>query len=351
MPHTLGMKRFVIWLMSMICLTSCMFPVRASGAEERELYRGTVAHFFTHCLIAHPEIAFAPQNPYGKYLAQDCLTPLEFSRILEQAYANGYVLVDIARTYRAEGERMVRCPFSVPKGKKPLVLSFDDVVYAQKNLGRGMVDKLVLADGIATSTAGVVERDREFVCILEEFIRLHPDFSDQGARGILCLTGFDGILGYRTQSGSPDRAKELEEVKPVVAALKAAGWRFASHSYCHGHMKQLTVEQMEYDAAKWDREVRPLVGATPLYAYPYGEWVFDGRQEVLKSHGFKVFFGVGAEPFYAGMPLRAAGVEQVLFMDRSPMDGYALQHNRARYLSVFDCDAVYDSVRARAGGV
>lgn len=33
---------------------------------------------------------------------------------------------------------------------------------------------------------------------VEAFIQEHPDFSNNGARGILGLTGYNGILGYRT---------------------------------------------------------------------------------------------------------------------------------------------------------
>ena len=43
----------------------------------------TVEHLFTHCLIAHPEVAFARNNEYGRHLDTDCLTPYEFKRILK----------------------------------------------------------------------------------------------------------------------------------------------------------------------------------------------------------------------------------------------------------------------------
>ena len=33
-----------------------------------------IEHLFTHCLIAHPEIAFAKNNEYGRHLDRDCLT-------------------------------------------------------------------------------------------------------------------------------------------------------------------------------------------------------------------------------------------------------------------------------------
>ncbi|MFQ9739281.1 MAG: hypothetical protein ACLR06_17395 [Christensenellaceae bacterium] len=53
----------------------------------------------------------------------------------------------------------------------------------------------------------------EFVPIVEEFVAKHPDFSYRGARGTIFLTGFDGILGYRTQRDSPNRKRETEKAK------------------------------------------------------------------------------------------------------------------------------------------
>ena len=65
--------------------------------------------------------------------------------------------------------------------------------------------------------------------ILDEFVYEHPDFSLNGAKAIFSLTGYCGILGYRTQddrdiaADSPDRpafdayrASEIEAVKPVI---------------------------------------------------------------------------------------------------------------------------------------
>ena len=183
----------------------------------------TVEHLFTHCLIAHPEVAFARNNEYGRHLDTDCLTPYEFKRILNFLYEGGYALVDIRRTFRETGDTAERCPFEFPSNKKPLILSFDDVVYASKNQGKGMADKLIVSAGnIAAYTQKNTPQihKQEFVPILEDFIADHPDFSYQNARGTIFLTGFDGILGYRTQRNSPNRSEEIKKAKKVVAALK-----------------------------------------------------------------------------------------------------------------------------------
>ena len=80
---------------------------------------------------------------------------------------------------------------------------------------------------------------------VEAFIQEHPDFSNNGARGILGLTGYNGILGYRTDDalatstdnryaakyGVFDTAAEKEAAAPVIEALKSAGWEFACNGY------------------------------------------------------------------------------------------------------------------------
>lgn len=328
------------------------FSAPISKTEALKIIHSTdkVEHLFTHCLIAHPEIAFQVGNPYGKHLDRDCLTATEFRRILQALYENNYALVDIYSTFSGNGLTARRIDFTFPKDKKPLVLSFDDVVYAEKNKGKGMCDKLILGENeeilAYTENAKTTAHKEEFVPILEDFIEKHPDFSYNGARGILFLTGFDGILGYRTQRTSTNRQTEIEKVKPLVQTLKKKGWIFGSHSYSHGHMRKYTPEQMQNDVEKWQKEVEPLVGKTSLYAYPYGEWVIgencsDLRAKTLLNAGFSLFFGVGSSPYYVKMPLSSD--EKLLFQDRCAMDGVSL---RAGYCDrFFNSREIYDNLR------
>lgn len=305
---------------------------------------------FTHCLIAHPEIAFQKDNPYGKHLDRDCLTSNEFQRILLALYNNGYALVNAYSTFSGQGTNAHRIAFTFPKNKKPLILSFDDVVYAEKNKGKGMCDKLIL-DGNGEIAAYTKNADhsvhkQEFIPILEDFIKKYPDFSFDGARGILFLTGFDGILGYRTHRNAENRKSEIEKVKPIIQKLKNSGWIFGSHSYSHGHMQKYTPEQMKSDVEKWENEVKPLVGETSLYAYPYGEWIIgencsDLRTKILLNAGFSLFFGVGASPYYVKMPLSSE--IKLLFQDRCAMDGVSLRNGNCNRF--FDAKAVYDNAR------
>ena len=38
----------------------------------------------------------------------------------------------------------------------------------------------------------------DMVPLLDEFVKQHPDFSYHGRKGILAMTGYNGVLGYRT---------------------------------------------------------------------------------------------------------------------------------------------------------
>ena len=43
-------------------------------------------------------------------------------------------------------------------------------------------------------------QDLDATPILDQFVLEHPDFSLNGAKAIFSLTGYQGILGYRTQN-------------------------------------------------------------------------------------------------------------------------------------------------------
>ena len=40
--------------------------------------------------------------------------------------------------------------------------------------------------------------DYDLVPLLDAFVEAHPDFSYHGRKGVLAMTGYEGVLGYRT---------------------------------------------------------------------------------------------------------------------------------------------------------
>lgn len=70
----------------------------------------------------------------------------------------------------------------------------------------------------------------DLIPLLNDFIDEHPDFSYKGAKAIIALTGYEGILGYRTASSyseTPDYESEKEQAARVAQCLRDDGWELA----------------------------------------------------------------------------------------------------------------------------
>ena len=322
-----------------------------------------ISHLFYHSLVVDPKRAFTAGRQ-GAGFSQYMVTVSEFTDQLRQIYAKGYVLVrpqDIA----APGEDGVlrRRPIVLAPGKQPLVLSVDDVSYYEYMEGKGFATNLVkAADGRVVNTyvdaAGKsTQGNFDVMPIVDDFVRQHPDFSYRGAKGVLGLTGYNGILGYRTSvRGYGDTAatrSEQGKAKAVATAMKANGWQFASHSWGHINVTESTVKRIQADAQRWDREVRPLVGATPLLIYPFGADISgvakysDGNPKFTFLHdteGFHYFFNIDtSRPSWMqidGQSLRQARIN---------VDGITLQralNKRSTVLDLFfDARSTIDPLR------
>ncbi|MCL2861389.1 MAG: polysaccharide deacetylase family protein [Firmicutes bacterium] len=361
-------KIFVLCVLIFSILTGCagyefqntpLAPQPTSNPKiELAEYRGTIYHAFFHFLIAFPEIAFS--NSYGHSLDRDTVTAKEFWRGLEEFHRNDFVLIDINDTVIIdENGGVSKKPYlMLPANKKPLILSFDDINYS-KNLGQGTVDKIVLDEHgrLATSTKMsdgtiFISRDNCVVPLLEKFVEQYPDFSPFKAKGVLGLTGFSGILGHRTQADSLNRESEIAAVMPVVETLQTNGWSFASHSYGHSHMNKRTLEQLERDTQRWDEEVRPLVGDTTVYVFPYGEYPQDHKNlrfQHLINFGFRIMCGVGIRPYFVNHNENNA---DYVFMDRAAIDGFTLRNRSDMFEKYYgiDVNLIYNP-KERVGSI
>lgn len=362
------MKKFIV----LVCFFSVVgivfaLPITFSSSPTSSLsvsankvdYDGTIEHAFTHCLLAYPSLALSSENPLRETYFENCLTPSEFKKILSQLHSNNYALIDINKLFEEKDGKIVKTKIQVPEGKKPLVLSFDDVVYDEKKAKLGMVDKIIVDDngelaseteitwGLTKTTE--ISKENEFIPILEEFISAHPDFSIDGARGTICLTGFDGILGYRTSDlNTTNREQEINSAKIVVEKLKEKGWNFACHSFGHYHMKNISLEKFEEEIQNWISQVEPIIGKTKVYVYPYGEWELENedgtiseKHKLLIENGFQLFCGVGIDPFFSKLPYSNSSF-QSLFMDRTPLDGFTLSNREKELSRLFNASEVYD---------
>ncbi len=290
---------------------------------EYVAWDGIVEHLFFHPVVAYPELAFdgdAQSDGIDDYM----VTVGEFNKILQSVYDNGYVLVDIGDVWREtvgdDGQpRMVHNTLYVPQGKKPLIFSFDDTNYYPYMLENGFTYKLILDEDGKIASWGkdpqgneVVSRDLDAITILDKFVEEHPDFSPFGAKASLSLTGYEGILGYRTATDTQywddaleaKRQEEREAVKPIVAELKRTGWTFGSHTWGHINLSKKSLDVVQADTERWLDEVGSLVGPTQILYYPHGARP-DGDDvqqsgpifQYLQSKGFRVFASVGISSY------------------------------------------------------
>lgn len=309
-------------------------------------YNGDIYHIFFHCLIAFPEIAYS-QGVNGA-LDTDCVTVTEFKRCLEELYKNNYILVDINSTFEVveeNGKKVVKDKkLMLPEGKKPLVMSIDDMVYDPKKRGWGMVDKIILDEqgNFATYTKHkngeeIISYDNEVIPVLEKFVKEHPDFSFNGAKATLAVTGWVGILGYRINRLSENRQSEIEAVKPIVEKLKERGWNFASHGYGHRRSRDISYNLFADDTKKWRNEIESVVGPTSIYVYPYGQKlsVDDPKYKLLLDYGFKVMCGVETGPKWKNYG-------HSIYMARQGIDGFSLRNYKKYLEPLFDVTKIID---------
>ena len=331
-----------------------------------------VEHLFFHPVIAYPEFAFSDAVPQDRQEGLDdwMVTADEFKKILQSVYDKGYILVNMGDVWsEVTGEdgvkRMERNTLMLPEGKKPLVISFDDVNYYDYMLAEGFTSKLVLGedgqiwaectDPFTKETFLTQELDA--TPILDQFVLEHPDFSLNGAKAIFSLTGYQGILGYRTQNdidiAADDPARpafdarrqaEIEAVKPVIERLKETGWTFGSHTWGHIRLDSRPLESIQRDTVRWQEEVGSLVGPTNILFYPHGgrpdgdDWHSTGPAfQYLQSQGFRIFASVGINSFsYIKDDISA------VICDRLHPDGTTLRWSRDKYLQFYDARDIID---------
>lgn len=328
-----------------------------TSTESKEIpadyveYTGPIEHIFFHPLVAYPELAF--DGDYQSVGMDEVMTTAsEFKRVLEECYKNDYILINVEEYFgyyvdeKDDVKKFGRLPMYLPEGKKPLIISTDDMNYYTYMRENGCNYKMVIGEdgNIAMYSKNpkgedVISYDTEVVTILDKFVKDYPDFSHNGAKGVIGVTGYDGILGYRTnRENLENRQEEIEAVKPIVARLKETGWTFASHSYGHPHFNSINYEKVKDDTDKFKNEVTPLIGETFMFLFPYGEWPEHNgdKFEYLYSSGFRYFSGVGIKQY-----MKNHGGRYV-FDDRKNIDGYTLRNRADRISHMMDANKVID---------
>jgi len=320
-----------------------------------------IPHIFFHSLIADTSKAFDGDTREAGY-NQVMTTIAEFRAILNQMYERGYVLVslhDIAA--RNPDGTMTEQKIMLPAGKRPFVLSVDDVCYYEYMEGDGFASRIIVGENgkptceMKQDDGSIITGEFDVVPILDKFIEEHPDFSYKGAKGILALTGYNGILGYRTcpsYSDNPTYSANVEAAKLVAKCLREHGWEFASHSWGHRNMGTMSFENFKTDTNRWESEVEPLIGETDILIFPFGADIgtwkkysdTNERFTYLKNVGFDYFCNVDGNR--AWLQIGKNYVRQ----GRRNLDGYRMYYDmindKRDWLSdLIDVNTVFDKTR------
>ena len=335
-----------------------------------------ITHVFFHILTVDTERAFT-DDKQGKDFNQVMTTIPEFEKILQQMYERGYVLVglhDIAEMQKQDDgtEKMVSKKIMLPEGKKPFVMSEDDVCYYEYMEGRGFADKMVLDENGKlklqyTDAAGNVSiGDYDIVPILDNFIEEHPDFSYRGAKAIMAFTGYNGVLGYRTDetydasspnydpknTANPNIEADRETVKTLMKALVEDGYELASHSWGHINFTNRSLADLTRDTDRWERNVETLMPEPcDIILYPFGADIGDWHPysadnekfQMLEKAGFRYFCNVDSTKAWtqiSGDSLRQG---------RRNLDGYRLWKDYcgedSKLSDLMDVQSVFDTRR------
>ena len=321
-----------------------------------------------HVLIADPARAW-PDQTYGQSYNKNFVTTGEFSKILEQLYANNYVLVDFdsfTEKQTALDGAQVYMPDSIylPEGKKPIMITETMVNYFAYMIdsnedgspdagGAGFASKLVIdANGdikaeMVNSDNQTVVGDYDLVPILEAFIKEHPDFSYRGARATLAVTGYEGVFGYRcntsyvTDFGNDFYEQECADARKIVQALRDKGYTIACYSYNNEDYRALSAQQIKEDIQKWQSQTVPVVGDVDIIVFARTTDIDDysgAKFKVLQDAGFRVYVNSGTTPY---AEVNTDYVRQTRLM----VTGSAMGWYSNRFTSYFDCNLVLDSSR------
>ena len=337
-----------------------------------------ITHIFFHILVVDVERALTDSHQGRQYNSVMTTIP-EFEEIIQEMYDRGYVMVhmhDMAEMQeQPDGtKKMVKKQIMLPEGKKPFVMSQDDVNYYVYMEGHGFADKMVLDENgkpknqYTDKDGNVSVGDYDLVPILDKFVEEHPDFAYHGHKAVIAFTGYNGVLGYRTDEtfdpnspaldpknrANPNIEEDKETVKKITQAMKEDGYEFASHSWGHISFERRDLASVTKDTDRWERNVEPLLPEPcEVLLYPFGDDIGDwhpyqhgqedGKFDVLEKAGFRYFCNVDSAKVWIQYG------EDFVRQGRRNLDGYRLYESYSgaadRLSDLIDVKKVFDTRR------
>ncbi len=331
----------------------------------------TIPHLSFRALIVDADRAFDGDEDAMTY-NQSMLTVGEFRSILQSLYDQDYVLINMRDMVKeSENGEFSQGDIYLPSDKKPIVISQEDVNYYQYRVdgpdedvlpdaeGDGFACKLLL-DESGKLTNEYIDADGnvlygayDFVSIVEEFVEENPDFSYKGAKGILAVTGVEGVFGFRTHPdwestlGEDAYMQEIRAAQEVSAALKDSGWEIACYGYSKISFGDSDANTIAANLKRWDNQVAPITGKSDILFYPYGvdigtvDYYSGEKYEAVSNAGFRFFCNMDASEYW--VQLRSGYMRQA----RRVIDGYRLEYGDDLFDDLFDVEEIIDNVRPR----
>ena len=166
------------------------------------------------------------------------------------------------------------------------------------------------------------------VPLIDRFVEEHPISPITDIKGIIALTGYNGILGYRTDIAYKTR-KDLDEYQEKFFEenpdFDKAAWkrkdsrrksgrcherrRMGVCKVIHGDISMLAKQVLKdwTDTQKWLDYVKPLVGDTNVIIFAFGSDLGDWQpytsdnekiRAYLKSMGFDIYCNVDSTQYW-----------------------------------------------------
>lgn len=367
-------------------VTAAIAEYTATKASCVAVDTDKVPHIFYHSLVNDTNRAFSV-SALGQSQADGMnawmTTVEEFDKITQQMYDNGYVFVRMRDLVVETTDENGNVHFTkntnllLPQGKKPVVLSIDDLCYYHSYDKAGYPSKMVIDENgkvkceYTDASGNTSVGDYDVVPRLNTFLEEHPDGAYKGARGLIAMTGYNGTFGYRTDVAYKTGEKltadqqqwldahpdfnwdnEVGEATKIANAIKESGWEFASHTWGHLSVTGKSAADLQVDNEKWVNTVENIVGDVDTIIFAHGNDVGDWRDysadneqfNYYKSAGYNFFCNVdGSAPYW--VQIRDNYVRQ----GRINLDGYMLykasQGQTDVTNSMFNASEVFDSRR------
>ena len=353
------------------------YPKLQDAKVEYEYQKSSVIPWTDHnaiinlsfqTLVVDPERAYADAD-YGNSLRNNFVTVSEFEKILEQLYANGYVLVT-PKDFVDDSDAAAYAykELLLPEGKKPLVLTQTNVNYnlylvdSDGDLmadqgGCGIGSKLVMENGAVTceymdAEGNVSTGAYDLIPILDAFIKEHPDFSYHGSKAVLAVTGYNGLFGYRTHEegrvrfGEETYEENVKAVKEIAETLKNNGYSLACYTYANKPYGIFSLSEIQADMGKWNDEVVPILGSLDTFVFAQNSDINSGilysgeKYDYLKSLGYNTFMG-----FCTDGDSFTFISEEYVRQGRVMVTGENMIYNDKWFTGIFDPAAVLDEAR------